>query len=551
MNPTPAQQQAIDTDASTILVLAGPGSGKTATLIERLERKISDGCNPSGFAVITFTNAAADEIRERLAKRSHLGDCLGHCGTLHAFCLKLLQKHGHLIGFTGRLTVLDEHQAEALLERTAAELNFKGTQKALEAAIAGGPKLHLAGPAIKPEEIVASRFFKRLRAANLLTFDTVLIYAGALLVQHKEQVQDWTHLFVDEFQDAGDSDMVIYNNVPAGQKFFVGDPDQAIYGFRGGNIQNILGLAQRPGVVLIRLEDNFRSVPQVCQRAQWLIQHNTGRIKKETRSALVRDGTATATAYANQEEEIQAMAQRMRTDLEIGDCAVLLPTRHLVEEYGRTLESYGIRIAKRKAKELPIDWGTARALLAVLNDPENDMLAMWYLEATQGPDVAMQASLMAARDGVSLNAHALQIPQSLELAAVPAALARAGISRESIDAITKSAADMPEGSTLSDLVLALQQRDPDSEQLSQGVTVCTMHSAKGREFDSVFIPAFEEAIMHGRKDTDIQERRRLAYVAFTRARDHLIVSHCKTRRPQWGGADYETTPCRFVQEAGL
>ena len=324
MIPNPSQKRAIESARTKTVCIAGPGSGKTATLIERLQWCIDGGANPSGFVVITFTNAAADEIRRRLAERSHLGDCLGYCGTLHGFCLRLLQRHGHLLDFSDRITVLSEDQAEKMLERCIKEMNYRGAVKHVQEAIARGPDLALVPASPSNADLVAARFFKVLRRSNLVTFDTLLHYARLLLMENGRAVKEWTHLFVDEYQDSSDLDADIYERLPVKQWFYVGDGDQGIYSFRGGSVQHLLTLANENCAFL--LEDNYRSVPEICQAADRLIQHNKARHPKHTHSTRTTAGEAGATCYMDARAEIQGIAQQINDVLDQGDCAVLLRT---------------------------------------------------------------------------------------------------------------------------------------------------------------------------------------------------------------------------------
>ncbi len=544
MTQTPPQIVAASSESPLTLAIAGPGSGKTATLVSRIRRLVDSGQDPRGFVVITFTNAAANELRGRLSLGS-AGDLLGYCGTLHGYLLSLITRRGGLIGFSGRPTVLSEEQAQSLLDQVCREQNYKGTKEALEAEIALGPTVSPKPLLIGKSKarVVALDYSRRLQQGNLLTFDTIL-HNGLRLVR-KIGHDLGTHLFVDEFQDSSLMDAAIYKALPFPFKFYVGDPDQAIYGFRGGDVGNILGLAETTECKTVLLEQNFRSDFLICQAAQKLIEHNKARSQKKTVSVSARMGIVGCKGHRSPLDEASWIAARL-SDLDPEQSAVLVRTNHLVRTLSAALESRGVMVAKRESKKRPQDWKICRALVALLNDPENDLLARWYLELSRGEETARAASIKAAASGISINSFYLRIPK-IELEDLPEVLAKAGIGRESTGDLSKAIADLPPGSTIGDLVLFLAQEEQAGQQVGQGVTVTTMHSAKGREWDNVFMPAFEQETIPG--TANIEEERRLAYVGMTRARHRLFLSWCEHREPAFTRGFMPVTPSQFIKEA--
>jgi DNA helicase-2/ATP-dependent DNA helicase PcrA len=537
-----AQERAVTSEAPIILCLAGPGSGKTWTLVERLQYKIDCGVNPGGFAVITYTNAAADEIRQRVSNRNHLGECLGYCGTLHGFLLRELERaRGQ------RLTVLDAEREEEFLALIRDEVRYKGTREALAREIAKGPQLLPAGARLTIQEIAACRFFNRLKASNLVTFDLILHQGRDLVVNHPDRIGKYSHLFVDEYQDSGNIDAEIYMGLPIANKFFVGDPDQAIYSFRGGDVENILDLTHNPQVEVICLEDNYRCGQSICQAAQLLIEHDPGRPPKRTRSATGQSSYIMVSPYDTEGDE-RAGLIRTLLDVRGGEVAVLVRTNWLARQFTQSLTAAGIKIAAKTRRELPPDWAQAKLLLALLNDPENDDLAFWYLDHRHGRREASRARLEANAAGLSVNQHSLKIP-AVGLGEIGPYLTHTGVTSASMEVIAQAIGLLPSGANLSELLLALQEIERHEEEIGEGVMVTTVHSAKGREWDVVFLPAFEQEIIPG-KLGELEEERRLAFVAITRAKTELHISYAESRTPQFGGPR-TATPSQFIQEAGL
>lgn len=228
------QQAAIHSDSPLILCLAGPGSGKTRTLVERVKRLILDGVNPREVVCISFTNAAAIELKSRL------GFNVGFCGTLHAFLLTIIQEHWEELGYrSAKLTVIDSEQADEMLDRCASELKYRGPKKDVLAALnekAVRTRQSLA-------QLVALKYVMELMANGLMSFDMILTEGLRLFDQDRFSLP-FTHLFVDEVQDLTDIEYELCMKCPVQNRYLTGDPDQSIFGFKGGNVNHIIELAK-------------------------------------------------------------------------------------------------------------------------------------------------------------------------------------------------------------------------------------------------------------------------------------------------------------------
>ena len=530
------QEQAVHSEASNILLLAGPGSGKTGTIARRIQRLIEAGEPPWQIAAITFTNAAAAELQRRI------GQPIGFCGTVHSFCLRILQKDGHRIGLPSRLTVMDKEQDEQTLRRAMDEVGCRASAQAVRDMVGHSP-IGRSGRGVHTAVLAAHRYVKTCRMNGLLSFDLILRETVRLCCDGLHLPHQW--LFWDEYQDTTPSQADLARVLPIANKFRVGDPDQAIFGWNGGSIDGIMELQGEAEV--IRLEDNYRSDRRLCAAANRLIAHNKQRIEKCTFPVSQRDGHLEAIAFTNPAAEM-AFGATLTGKLP-DSWAILLRYNQHVAEWTSYLEGMGIPVAKRRRSERPADWAFARVCLALLADPENDWLAEQFVKAKHGPECAEAAKLKAVAQGASLNALSLHIPADLPLNAYSQTLARCGVSQESVALVEQAFDRLTSESTGADLLLALAEQEQHEPEVGQGVTVTTYHSAKGREWDCVLMPNFEEGLMPGPNAERIEEDRRLAFVGLTRARHLAAFTWSRTRRGYSG--QEERTVSWFVKEMGL
>lgn len=305
MNLNPEQQAVVESDAKKILCISGAGSGKSTVLCARIQRLVSEGADPSKFIVVTFTNAAARVLQERLE-----GIKLGSCSTLHALCLRLIMQHHDLLNLPKTLSVCDEETGAALLETIMAELGCKSPMKQM-LPLLNEPRLIQPATGRRSclkAELCVIELHNRLRESGLLTFDTILFYAEKLIPMLENitdmggmlsgtSVWPYTHLFADEIQDSADIDWRLYDLMPVQHRFMVGDDSQAIYQFRGGNVKNMLRIASgapENGWSVMSLILNHRCRAAIVAASDRLIAHNPDRHPK-TCEAVNRGGTVSVT----------------------------------------------------------------------------------------------------------------------------------------------------------------------------------------------------------------------------------------------------------------
>jgi DNA helicase-2/ATP-dependent DNA helicase PcrA len=279
MQLNPEQQRVVESDSRCRVVIAGPGSGKTRTLVEAIAKLIRDGTPSRAIAAVTFTNAAARELERRIQETFFNNTLrLGYCGTLHGLLLRWIQATSD-----NRLSIADEQQTEAMLAESIARLRFTGTKEAVRELLMRGPQF-APGRSLTRTELVAADFWQTMQSAGLLDFDAIL-HRGLRLLRDGAAGREFTHLFVDETQDSGEMDALIYDAMPTPLKTFFGDSDQSVYGFRGGRPEYLMRLARSEASATFYLRGNYRCGSAICAAANRLIENNTDRLDKWTVSA--------------------------------------------------------------------------------------------------------------------------------------------------------------------------------------------------------------------------------------------------------------------------
>lgn len=568
---TAAQREAVETDATNVVLLAGPGSGKTFTVVARIERLIRDGVSPPCVAAITFTNAAARELEERILLEISTGTAfhgtpfeshaLGFCGTLHGFALRCLKRFGGDHGYGDRTSIISPESAEDLLASKAKTLGCKTpVDKILK--IKSDMSRAWTGSV---EQSVIALYEEDLREAGIVDFDLLLseflsLLQGSAIFANRVHEQ-FSYLFVDEVQDSGPVDWAIYRILAIVNKFFVGDPDQSIYKFRGADVSLIVDECNDLATCVIKLEDNFRSRFEITEAAQRLIERNEGRIPKRTASVKGPGGSVHFFPEAlNEGDEIGKVAIEIRNSMvDPSEIAVLARTNAIANGFARTLAATGLPVRQAKKSELPDDWRFCRSLLELLVNPECDALAFFYLvalyekkgaPANEARNAAHAVRRSALAVGRSINASNLGFKVGMNSVEMAVLLTAQGISRESRMLVSELILGLPRAGDLADLALAAAQvRDTVEEATGEGINVLTFHGSKGREFDVVFLVGLEDETIPGKRK-DVEEERRLLFVGITRAREKLYLSSCGSRVAKYGTFEKieARTPSRFLKE---
>ncbi len=298
----PEQARAVTTTEGPLLILAGAGSGKTRVVAHRIAYLIGvKAVQPRRILAVTFTNRAAGELRERIAALAGEVGKDVEAGTFHALCARVLRRDGEAIGLDRRFVIYDTDDQQQLMKRILAEEDLPATGEFRPAAILGAisrakndmlDEAFLAEHAVNHRERMiarlAGRYRDRLRAANALDFDDLLLRAVELFEQSPEVLATyharWRYLHVDEYQDTNRPQYLWIRALASATRNLcvVGDDDQSIYGWRGANVQNILDFERDyPEATVVKLEQNYRSTQLILDAAHAVVSRNERRTDKK------------------------------------------------------------------------------------------------------------------------------------------------------------------------------------------------------------------------------------------------------------------------------
>lgn len=572
---TPSQKHAIDSDSRDILCIAGAGSGKTATMVARIERLLNAGADPTSFLVLTFTRRAARQMRERIEAKGHSTEGM-LCNTFHSVCYSILRAYGDRIGYdTQTLSVIDTIDADALLQSTARDCglvdgNGKGKKGVSLKSLAAYRDAQYSGQAVdSPLAPFMAAWFAHYtserRSMNVLDFGSCLTEVNRLFTECPDVLEIYRrrigYVFVDELQDSTDVDYVLHEWFkPSAQFFGVGDRRQAIYGFRGSRPD--LMVERNPRAVIHDLRENFRSGYKIVAAANALIAHNGDTLAMPMIGATGQAGIVET--LTGRTDAIVDKVCWLRQAYAPRDIAIIARRHdHLKRIEGRLVD-VGIpceRVGQKNDIASDPDFRAIYCALRLLANPRDDMAFMGLRERL-GIDGASYATIKhaAAFDGIShwqayrkrrnwTSPPVLRIPDILSYVG---ALIR-HIHCDLIDWWTSHCGDM----TPAEAVEWFGTRDihaENDEAAADAVTLLTCHAAKGLEFPVVIVAEMNEGSMpssqgiRGGEDA-IAEERRVAYVAMTRAKERLILHY---RGPDhFDDPKYVKPPSRFIAEAGL
>lgn len=529
----PDQDRAVVSKEPLLAVVAGPGSGKTSTLVARITMLLQDGVDPDRIVVITFTNSAADELRGRLGAVT-----LGFIGTLHAYCYEAIRRHHAIAGLGPDVVIATEDERIKIMQEVCGSLGVKYTAKLLDPLAKIGMR----------ELLALGEYRFRLRRWGMVDFDLILSIALELFRKLTPEQTAVDHLLIDEGQDSGETDWLIYGAIRAANLFVVGDLDQSIYAFRGARPERFLDFTREAHVIV--LSRCYRSSPAVCAAASRLIAHNRERIDKAVVPVVERSGSVEWLDSADDQAEATKLVgwlsrRWLNSDRRPEDWsrfAVLAPTNDTVMRTRTLLQMLAIPCQIPPLSVRTPDMTRALLMISWAIQPANDFRGALVLRSMGRQDVEKQVS-MSNRNGMSLARTAgIRLPETLDQ--VAEYLAHGGVGQAAIEFVNQK---LPEVASLSGLLLSLSTAE-DKEFDSPGIRVMTFHKAKGREFDHVAVVGLEEGVLPGKKAERLEEWRRMTFVAMTRARHDLVLSSCGLRQAGWGGK-VQNPPSRFIREA--
>lgn len=619
----PPQREAVLTTEGPVLMLAGAGTGKTAALTARLAHLVRSRLAwPSEILCVTFTNKAAREMRERVG---HLigpaVEGMPWLGTFHSIAAKMLRRHAELVGLQSNFTIIDTDDQLRLLKQLIQANDLD--EKRWPARQLAGLIDRWKNRGLNPDQLDAAeneayangrgqQFYKlyqeRLKALNACDFGDLLLHMVNVLRNHRDVLEQYQQRFkyvmVDEYQDTNQVQYLWLRLIAQVRRNIcvVGDDDQSIYSWRGAEVANILRFEKDfPGSKVIRLEQNYRSTPDILAAASGLIRENSERLGKtlwteqdggdKVRVIGVWDGPEEARRIGDEIERLE------REGAPLARIAILVraqfQTREIEDRFITIGLNYKIIGGFRFYERAEIR--DALAYLRVVAQPSDDLaFERIYNTPKRGlGDKALEKLHRHARvRGVPLALAAVEIADTDELPArarntlvslmrdfarwrdlakslSPAELARtlldesgytAALQAEKtaeaagrLENLAELARAMEEYETLGDFLEHVSLvMDNDAADDVEKVTIMTIHAAKGLEFDNVFLPGWEEGVFPSQRAMDegglasLEEERRLAYVAITRARRRCTILHAANRRiyGQWTSS----IPSRFIAE---
>ena len=519
----PQQEQAVTASLPVVAVVAGPGTGKTKTLVSRIAFLVENGVPAREITAVTFTNKAAAEMRARLEKL--LGGKRkakeANIGTFHGICLRLLAARAQPV-------IIDEINARALVKELLAERGLKKSAREVLHEISllknGAKDLAQADAAMAG---LYEAYCEKLVQYGVLDYEDILLRA-----YQEEDRAAFPYLFVDEFQDTNPLQYKLLRKWSQSSKalFVIGDPDQSIYGFRGSDPHCFAWMARDfPAMQTIRLTQNYRSTPEILRCAAGVLHGPALHANRESGAAvrLLRADTPFAEALFVA-KEINRLVGGMDM-LESGkkgergfcDIAVLYRTNRQARQLEQCLAKEGIpyTVTGRDEFLAAQEVQTVLAFFRYLGNP-GDKLSLRILSHAFG------AALPALRDAY-LPLISTQKPEPLLRAFVEAGRKELSPALEKLLDTAVCYEDMP--TFLHNLALGQESdltRRPKKVYASDAVSLMTLHAAKGLEFPVVFLCGLTEGLLplEGHEmDCDTEEERRLFYVGATRAQEALCL----------------------------
>lgn len=601
------QSEAITYGKGPALILAGPGSGKTLVITQRVKNLIEkQHIRPSNILVITFTKAAATQMKERFTILMGEGRYPVTFGTFHAVFFSVLKNAYH---YTAQNIIREEKKYQILYDIIhRMELEYEDEQEFMsgvlsEISLVKNERIDLAHYYAKN---CAADIFRKIyqqyeagkQRAGLIDFDDMLVYTYELFRERKDILALWQkqypYILIDEFQDINklQFEIVKMMALPHNNLFVVGDDDQSIYRFRGSKPELMLGFTKSyPDAEKILLDTNYRSDREIIKAAGNLIAHNSERFSKKIMAQSAQPGEVEFAIYKNQWAENEAVIADIKRQVQRGvpyqEIAILFRTNIQPRMLMRQLMNHNIPfIAKDKIPNLYEHWiardiftyiriaqgsRERKDFLKIINRPKRYIgresleelsvaFDVWMDYYKEQPWIAERidrleydirmlsmmkpyAAVNYIRGGIGYDDYCREYAKYRHI--------REEELLEVLDELQESAKEYQSYEAwflhMEEYKEELERQAKEQKQQPDGVTLATLHSAKGLEYDIVYLVDVNEGIMPYKKavlEQDIEEERRMFYVGMTRARHRLSISSVQ----EYNGKKSEIS--RFVAEAG-
>jgi DNA helicase-2/ATP-dependent DNA helicase PcrA len=618
-NLNPKQKEAVLTTEGPLLVLAGAGTGKTTVIVSRIINLITENLTSSEeILAVTFTNKAAFEMKSRIANQIDVDVNNMWIGTFHSISVRILREHGKNIEINPNFSIVDDDDQMRLIRNIIKMFELDEKQNNARVVLNyirrwkdKGLSPNQLGLAMGTIETLSRKVYKeyqeRLKTLNALDFGDLIIYSTKLLkndleIREKYHKQ-FRYILVDEYQDTNSSQYMWLKEIVSEKQNIccVGDDDQAIYGWRGADVNNILRFEKDfENAKIVRLEQNYRSTGNILKAASGLIKNNTKRLGKELWTDS-QNGNLVQIKHAwNSEDEAKFICNEIEklqsTGHKLEEIAILVrasfQTREFEERFLRQSVPYSIIGALKFYERQEIKDVIAYIKFLVNNDDSLSFERVINVpKRSIGEATVHKAHIMALEDRISLSEAAqkyaantrgkasqaistflvtvnecrLLLKNTPPATVVKTLLENSGYiamwrqekssealnKLDNIKELTNAISDFDSLEGFIDHVSLMMDR---SEPSNTGkVNIMTIHGAKGLEFKTVFLAGWEEGLFPNQKTlmetgvAGLEEERRLAYVGLTRIKENVYISYCSHRKTNLAGWQM-STPSRFIRE---
>ena len=619
----PKQREAVVQTEGPCLVIAGAGSGKTKVLTYKISYLMQEkNIKPWNILAITFTNKAANEMKERV--QALVGDAINDIwlGTFHSICVRILRKFIDRIGYDHSFAIFDTTDQKTLIKNCMKELNIDPklfTEKSILAEISNAKNEMLTPEKYEEKangdyrrEVTSKVYYlyqKKLKENNAIDFDDIINFTIQILLDNAEILDYYTDKFkyvlVDEYQDTNKSQFMLVSLLASklGNITVVGDNDQSIYRFRGADITNILNFEKDfPGSTIIKLEQNYRCTGNILKAANEVIKHNENKYEKKLWTQNEEGALPFVFCGDDEYEEASFLVQEINKlkreeYYKYSDFVVL----YRMNSQSRAIEDVlrredipykivgGLKFYERKEIKdiiaylrLIANTSDNLSLERIINEPKRGVgktsieniekiaseLGISMYQIIKEADKYLPRIFNNTREFVQTieELRTLDIPVS-EL--IKQTLNKTGYTKalenentveaesriQNLEEFLTVAMEFEKESADNSLTeflesISLSSDTDNIEETDNMVTLMTLHSAKGLEYQTVFLVGMEDGIFPGIRSIDnpedIEEERRLFYVGITRARRNLYMTFAK-KRTIFGSTSYNP-PSRFIRE---
>lgn len=608
----PNQQKAVNHIEGPMLVLAGAGSGKTKVLTNRIANLIDNGISPYNILAITFTNKAAKEMKDRVISLIGVTASSIQISTFHSLGLRILKENYSLLGYERNFTIIDSDDVLTIIKKIMKDLNMSKEHynpREIKNKISSAKNEMMDIEKFSKIEFdrkiveVYKTYQKKLKQGNSVDFDDLLILPIKLFKNYPSVLEDYQdrykYILIDEYQDTNEAQYTFTRLLSAKYRniFVVGDNDQAIYAFRGANYKNILNFEKDyPEAKTILLEENYRSTKNILNAANSVIKNNRERKDKNLWSSNETGDKIKYKKVSTEKEEASFVVEEIKNLLSQGITEDQIAVLYRTNAQSRTIEEELLKknikyrvvgsfyfYNRKEIKDLLCYLRLINnhkddvSLLRIINTPkrgigektisslvdyaEENNISL-YEAITTGKELAFKNLIEElTKDSEKLSLTEL-VDTILEKSGIKNELSSSKLLEDEIrlenlnefKGVTQTYEEEQGLVSLEDFLeeISLVSDITEHQDDTGRVSLMTVHSVKGLEYNYVFIIGMEEGIfphynaINDGTNSAIEEERRLCYVAITRAKKKLYITSADSR--MLFGNTTRNLPSRFINE---